>query len=283
LLLRTYLVGDAITLADISVVSALYYPFKFVLDEAARKPYPSVVRWYTTCVNQKEFKAVLGEPVLADAVATSAEAPKAGGAKKDAAKKEEKPKEAPKKEEKPKKKKDEDDDDGADDMAAMAEPKKPDVFSTLPPTTLVLDEWKRTYSNSRNEGYYPSMNWLWANLDKAGYSIWRADYKYNDENKVDWQTSNLISGFLQRCDEVRKYAFGNMAVTGATAPFKVSGIWLIRGQDIKPLIDANPDAEYYEWNKLNVDDEATRTMIGHAWCATEAFEGQPLYDSKIFK
>ncbi len=286
LLLRTYLVGESITLADIALVATLYYPFKLVLDGKAREALPSVTRWFVTCANQKEFLAVLGDVVLADTVMApggKGAAAAAPAAKKEAAKKEAKKEEAaPKaKEEKKPKKKDDDDDDGGDEMAAFLEPKKPDFAAALPPTPLNLDEWKRTYSNSRTEGYYPSMQWLWANLDREGWTLWRATYKYNDENKVDWQTSNLISGFLQRCDEIRKYAFGCMAVLGAAAPFQVSGIWLLRGKEIAPMLEANPDAEYYEWTKIT-DDEETRKLIADYWCATEVINGQTIYDSKIF-
>jgi len=63
---KTYLVGHKITLADIVVVSALLYPFKFVADAAYRKPFPNVMRWFTTCVNQPAFEAVVGTVVLAE-------------------------------------------------------------------------------------------------------------------------------------------------------------------------------------------------------------------------
>jgi elongation factor 1-gamma len=287
LLPRTFVVGNSITLADISLAASLYYPFRFVLDAKARTPYPSVVRWFMTCVNQPAFKDVLGEVTLCTEVLTAAKAGAAAGGKKEEkkeAKKEEKPKaEAKKEEPKPKKKKDDDDDDGGDDMAAFAEPKKANPLDALPPSSMVLDEWKRTYSNMRTEGYYPSMPWFWEHLDRAGYTLFEAKYKYNEENKVDWQTSNLVGGFIQRCDEVRKYAFGSMVVLGDAAPFEVSGIWLMRGKDIKPMLEANPDAEYYEWTVLDPEDAATRTKVADYWCAAEKIGDKAIYDSKIFK
>jgi len=281
LLLRTYVVGESITLADICLVAALYYPFKFVLDEKARSSYPNVVRWYFTCANQKEFKTVLGEVAFADTVATSATP---GTTKKEEPKKEKAAAPAPAPKPKEDKKKKDEDDDGAPEDDVPKEPKKPDVFASLPPTPLVLDEWKRTYSNSRSVNYYPSMEWFWQNLDRAGYSLWKCEYKYNDENKVDWQTSNLIGGFIQRCDEVRKYAFGSMVVAGTQAPYLVSGIWLIRGLDIQPLIAANDDASCYNWTKLDPENLQTRKEVADYWCATENLtDGSVIYDSKIFK
>ena len=61
---KKYLVGDSITLADIVVASALVYPFKLVCDSKYLKPYGNVVRWFTGCVGQAEFKAVIGDVVM---------------------------------------------------------------------------------------------------------------------------------------------------------------------------------------------------------------------------
>lgn len=175
LLLKTYLVGESITLADITVVSALYYAFKFVLDEKARAKYPNVVRWFVTCANQSAFKAVLGDVVFAT------EELKAGKVK--AEKKAEKKveKKVEKKEEKAEK---------AEAPAAEAKPKDP--FESLPPTSLNLDEWKRTYSNSR-PNFYASMDWFWQNYENEGWSLWKSSYNYNSDNTVDWQVCNRLS------------------------------------------------------------------------------------------
>ncbi|KAM9591740.1 valine--tRNA ligase-like [Morphnus guianensis] len=58
---RTFLVGDGVTLADVTVTCALLPPFQHVLDAAARAPFPSVTRWFLTCVGQPHFRAVLGD------------------------------------------------------------------------------------------------------------------------------------------------------------------------------------------------------------------------------
>ncbi len=53
--------NDQVTLADITVASALVYPFKLVCDAGYLKPYGNVMRWFKSCVDQTEFKAVIGE------------------------------------------------------------------------------------------------------------------------------------------------------------------------------------------------------------------------------
>lgn len=71
LLTRTYLVGERITLADIAVACNLLNPYKYVLDPEYRKPFVNVNRWFTTLINQPEFKAVLGNVELCSKPAQS--------------------------------------------------------------------------------------------------------------------------------------------------------------------------------------------------------------------
>lgn len=49
---HTFLVGERITLADIIMVCQLFYPMKFIMDAKYRAPFPSLMRWFLTCVNQ---------------------------------------------------------------------------------------------------------------------------------------------------------------------------------------------------------------------------------------
>ena len=64
LLTRTFLVGERVTLADISVCCDLFLVYKHVLDPATRAPYGNVNRWFMTCINQPQFKKILGEVSL---------------------------------------------------------------------------------------------------------------------------------------------------------------------------------------------------------------------------
>jgi elongation factor 1-gamma len=103
---KTYVVGHKITLADISLVSALVYPFKFVAEASYRSAFPNVMRWFITCVNQPQFEAVIGKVVLCEKELALPAGGAAGdkkdnkGEKKEKAPKADKPKEEKKKEEK---------------------------------------------------------------------------------------------------------------------------------------------------------------------------------------
>jgi hypothetical protein len=63
-------------------------------------------------------------------------------------------------------------------------------------------------------------------FDSAGWSVFRGDYKYNDECKVLFMTSNLIAGFIQRTEEIRKWLFGTLTIRGVEGCFSFSSIVL---------------------------------------------------------
>merc|ERR1712228_1057446 len=125
---------------------------------------------------------------------------KAGGDKK------EKGGKAPKSEKKkePEKKKEEKKEEPADDIPA--EPKKKDPFESMPKGTFDLEEWKRFYSNNDED---ESIKWFWEHFDHENYSIWRGDYKYNDELTMVFMSCNLIGGMFQRLEKLKKNAFAS--------------------------------------------------------------------------
>lgn len=295
---KTYLVGEQITLADITVVSALLYPFKFVADASFRAPFVNVQRWFETCVHQPQFEAVIGQVVLCETELTAGGAaalpnPAAGaapaGGKKEKKEKADKPKKE--KAEKPKKEKaaapapapapagnDEEEEDLVPKEKKEKHPLQ--VLDETAPSALKGDVWKKMYSNTDN--YAATMEEFWKIYDAEGWSIWRCDYKYNEENQVVFMTSNLVGGFIQRSGDIRKWAFGVMWVLNEDKPYNVKGCWLIRGQSIQPLLDVNPDAEYYEWRKLGTSD-AEKAMVQELWCSEEQVEGAKVQDCKVFK
>ncbi|GCB66370.1 hypothetical protein scyTo_0014992 [Scyliorhinus torazame] len=66
--LRTYLVGEGVTLADIAVSCSLLLPYKHAFEPDFRKPYVNVNRWFLTCVNQAEFTRALGAVRLCEKI-----------------------------------------------------------------------------------------------------------------------------------------------------------------------------------------------------------------------
>ncbi|XP_060711454.1 elongation factor 1-gamma [Hemiscyllium ocellatum] len=283
---RTFLVGERVTLADITVVCSLLWLYKQVLDPSFRQPYTNMNRWFITCINQPQFKAVLGEVKLCDKMAQF-------DAKKYAElqpKKEKAPKELkePKPHEKKEKKKEEpapEEEQDACDEALASQPKAKDPFAHLPKSPFILDEFKRKYSNE--DTLSVALPHFWEHFDKEGWSIWYGEYKYPAELTLAFMSCNLISGMFQRLDKLRKNAFASVILFGGNNDSSISGIWVFRGQELAfPMSpDWQVDYESYSWRKLDVDSEECRTMVKEyfAWEGEFKHVGKPFNQGKIFK
>ncbi|KAL5724858.1 hypothetical protein ACHQM5_008068 [Ranunculus cassubicifolius] len=163
-------------------------------------------------------------------------------------------------------------------------PKAKNPLDLLPPSKMVLDDWKRLYSNTKSNFREVAIKGFWDMYDPEGYSLWFCDYKYNDENTVSFVTLNKVGGFLQRMDLARKYAFGKMLIIGNEPPYKVKGLWLFRGQEIpKFVMEECYDMELYEWTKVDISDEAQKERASQMIEDYEPFEGEALLDAKCFK
>jgi len=282
---RTFLVGQRISLADIVVAADLYRLYQRVLDAGFRKPFVHTNRWFLTVVNQPEFKSVAGDIKLAEKmeVAPKVEAAAAAPAEKKEGKKEkakeEKPKEQPKKEEKKKEK----DADEEEENEFEEKPKGKNPLDALPPSKLNLEEWKRVYSNkdTRKE----AMPWFWETYDPEGFSIWIGDYKYNDELERILMTSNLLGGFIQRLDKLRKYGFGTMIIFGQEPKLQVAVCFLFRGSEVPAEMKECDDSEHYNWRKLNTSDPSEKELVNDFWAWEGTFGGKylPYNSGKTFK
>lgn len=278
LLTRTYLVGNSVSLADVVVSTSLLQLYQLVLDPAFRKDFVNTNRWFVTIVNQPEVKAVLGEVKLAEKAAV---APAAAKEKKEKAPKEPK---APKQEKKPEKKEEKPaaaDDEGEEEDYEKDDKKKKNPLDDLPKSSFILDEWKRMYSN--NDTRTVAAPWFWEHLDKEGYSLWFAEYKYNDELSKVFMTSNLIGGFFQRLEKLHKYAFGSMIIFGEEPQLSVSGAWLFRGQDVPEDMKACDDFEHYNWKRVDLNNEAEKKLVIDYFAWDGELGGKKFNAGKVFK
>jgi len=284
LLTRTFLVGERVTLADISVACTLLSLYKQVLDPSFRKPFLNVSRWFTTVVNQPNAKAVLGEVQLCTKMAEFdakkfAEFSGKGDNKKT---KEKAPKQEKKKEEKPKaekKKKEEE-----DDMMDMLMPaKKKDPLDELPKGSFDLEQWKRFYSNNDEE---ESVKWFWEHFDSENYSIWKGDYNYNDELTLVFMSCNLIGGMFQRLEKMKKNAFASCCLFGENNNSSISGVWIWKGQKLAFDLseDWQIDCGSYTWTKLEPTSEETKKLVSQYWkWEGEDAQGRKFNEGKILK
>ncbi|KAK7328339.1 hypothetical protein VNO77_22443 [Canavalia gladiata] len=274
---NTYLVGHSVTLADIILTCNLYLGFTKLLVKSFTSEFPHVERYFWTLVNQPNFRKILGQVKQIESL------PPIQSAKKPSQPKESKPKakDEPKKAAKPVAEKPKEE---AAEEEEAPKPKPKNPLDLLPPSKMILDEWKRLYSNTKTNFREVAIKGFWDMYDPEGYSLWFCDYKYNDENTVSFVTLNKVGGFLQRMDLARKYAFGKMLVIGSQPPFKVKGLWLFRGQEIPQfVIDECYDMELYDWTKVDISDETQKERVNQMIEDYEPFEGEPLLDAKCFK
>ena len=147
-LVHTFLVGERITLADLFTASLIARGFEYVLDKQWRQENPNTSRWYETITNQPVWKAVVEKPTMIE------EAVKYTPPKKDKAPKAEAAPAVPKAEKKPKAKEVDEDEEEAPQEA----PKQKHPLEALPKPELILDDWKRKYSN---EDTPVALSWFW--------------------------------------------------------------------------------------------------------------------------
>jgi elongation factor 1-gamma len=242
---QTYLVGERLSLADIFGAGLIARGFEYFFGKEWRAAHPNVSRWYETVYNQPIYSAVVPEFSLLDAPKLTNVPPK----KPEQPKKEAK-KEAPKPAAEP----------AAEEEAPAPKPKHP--LDALPKASIPLDEWKRQYSNNDTP---VALKWFWENINFEEYSIWKVDYKYNDELTLTFMSSNLIGGFNNRLEASRKYLFGCASVFGQNNDSVIQGAFVIRGQDYLPVFDVAPDYESYEFTKLDPTKPEDREFVELQW------------------
>jgi len=144
-----------------------------------------------------------------------------------------------------------------------------------------IDEWKRQYSNNSSD---VSNAWFWHNLDRSGYSIWFCNYLYNAELEALFKTCNLVGGFLQRLDKLRKYGFGNMLIfDDGEGHSEISGCWLFRGQEIPAEMTSCDDYVLYKWTKADPENLEDRKKVEAFWSWSGDFGGRKFNQGKTFK
>lgn len=264
LLANTYIVGNQLTVADITLATALVDMFRLVFAPGYLKGFGNVVRWFNLVINQPAVKAVVG-PVEFAKRETHAPKPKKVAAPKK------------KQQQQPKKKA------AKPQQAKKQKPKDP--LMLLPKSKMNLDTVKKLYWAQKpfNPAFFETFD-QW--FDSEGWAFWEMRYNYNSDNTVYWKAQNALGGFTQRCDGARKWAMGAIFLHGKdeeTAPFKISGCYLTRGADKVPqcFMD-NPDAEYYTYTKMDVSTPEGKAKLKAFW-ADQTFEGDNVLDRRHFK
>ncbi|KAM0670430.1 hypothetical protein MY8738_004596 [Beauveria namnaoensis] len=241
---HTYLVGERLSLADLYSAGLISRGFDYFYDAKWRQSHPATTRWYETIVNQPIYSDIVGkvqfiDKALPNVAPKKAEAPKAAPAKA-----------APAAAATP----------AAAEDAPAPKPKHP--CEALGKSSFALDDLKRFYSNNETPD---AMKYFWENVPFDEYSIWKVDYKYNDELTLTFMSNNLIGGFNTRLEGSRKYVFGTASVYGQNNDSVIQGAFVIRGQDYVPVFDVAPDYESYTFTKLDPKKPEDRAFVEDNW------------------
>ncbi|ORY23560.1 hypothetical protein BCR39DRAFT_549190 [Naematelia encephala] len=279
---KTFVVGERITLGDIILVTAVVKAFTGIVDAAARAKLPNLVRYVETVTKHPKLIAIFDNGNIqyteTQAVYQPPAKPKETKAPKEAKPKAEAAPKPPKAPKAPKEKEPEDDD---DEPLVPEEPKAKNPLDDLPKSAFNLEEWKRQYSNldTRKE----ALPWFYEKFDKEGFSIWRVDFKYNEELTLVFMSSNQIGGFFNRLEASRKYLFGSVGVLGKANDSIITGVLVCRGSDYKPVVDVAPDWESYEYKAIDLSNSADKDFFEAAMAWDLVIDGREWADGKNFK
>lgn len=267
----TYLVGERLTAADLFVASCFYRCFTLTFGKKWRSEHPVFMRWFNTVVKSEYLSyffdtlAIVDEPV-------KPQLPAKKETKKDNSAKEETKKAAPK---------------AAEAPAPPAEEKKPKhPLELLGKPALALDEWKRVYSNK--ETREEALPYFWNTFyNDEDWSLWKVEYKYNDELTLTFMSNNLVGGFFNRLSASTKYMFGCAVVYGENNNNGIVGAFLVRGKDAVPAFNVAPDWESYSYTPLDASKEEDKDFINNMWAWDQPVvvngEKKEIADGKVLK
>ncbi|CAK5073017.1 unnamed protein product [Meloidogyne enterolobii] len=296
---KTFLVGERISFADISLAANLLPAYQYVLGEEERKKICNVTRWFQTVINHPGVNEVIGElkfitkpakfndkefekiaGMLSRTVAEEKTSKDKGKKDKGQKQKEQTPKQE--KQQQPKKEKKDEEMDPTEE-AISAQPKFVDPLAALPKGNFSMDGFKRVYSNE--DTATKAIPYFWENFEPENYSIWYAEYKFPQELRLVFMSANLIGGMYQRLEKMKKTSFASVCLFGTDNNSTISGIWIWPGQQLAFELcpDWQVDYESYEWKKLDPKDESTKKMVNEYLLWEGDFAGKKFNQGKIFK
>ena len=263
---KEFVLGNKITLADVTLFRELKYFFQLVFPKGLRdKVFPNVAKWFTKLSETEEVKKVYGKILLCNQPLKPYISEEKKEEKKHEEKKHEK-KEEKHQEEPPKEK------------------KKVNPLDELPPSKLELETFKRAFLNNKNKE--DAMNKFWEVYDPEGYSLWWVEYQnLPTECKILFRTSNSKGMFLQKCDAVRRYAFAVHGVYGVEDDYKIRGMWMFRGKEIPQEMKDNDLYEYLTFRRIDINNPADKQLVHDYWTKldeNDEVEGRKCADVEYF-
>jgi len=199
---------------------------------------------------------------------------------------EKKKEEKPKAEKKPKEDKPKEEPTGEEEEEEKPKKKEKNPLDTLAESKMNLDAVKKLFFSEKpfNPSFFSS---FWSTFDPVGFSVYTITYNFDEENKILFMTGNAVGGFIQRAEDVRKYAFGTLSIIAKdeeSPPYRIVGCWIFRGPGIpKEMMDCD-DYSYYVWTKVDTSKAEVRKRI-EALFTADSLGGptETVIDRRYFK
>jgi len=262
---KTYVVGSSVTLADLELFYIIKPYFELLFVEQIRKQTPHVVDWFNNLAKNQNIIKAYGRVILCKVPHKAPKTEKV--AEKKVEKKVEQPAEKPKTTEE------------------KAEKKKVNPLDVLPPSTFILDDFKREFMNSKDRPAV--MSDFWGKFDPTGFSFWKMKYdKLPSEGKVLFRTKNSMSMFLQKFDQFRKYTFAAHGIYGVEDGYDIRGVWMWRGTEIPEEVKQHDSFEYMFIDRLDSAKPEDKKLIEEYWLNLEEgqmVDGMPVAYVETFK
>ncbi|KAF8305118.1 hypothetical protein TcBrA4_0041300 [Trypanosoma cruzi] len=67
---------------------------------------------------------------------------------------------------------------------------------------------------------------------------------------MQFMTANLIRGWFQRMEHVRKYAFGVALIIGEERRHDIVALWVFRGSGMPAIVRDVEDTELFDWEEV---------------------------------
>ena len=100
-------------------------------------------------------------------------------------------------------------------------------------------------------------------------------------------TNNLKNGHIRNLDDsFRKYCFGAYGVYGVEGNYEIDGIFMWRGPDLSHYWKQHNSFEYFNFAKLDPNDEAVQKMTAEYWMnfkEDELVQGRKVYDAQWYR
>lgn len=137
----------------------------------------------------------------------------------------------------------------------------------LPDTKIPLKQWKGIYMNDHSTSKQQSLSYFWNEFyNNEEWSLWKVDYKYNDEIDAQFKFDNLISGFFNRLLETVKFISGvTIVYRSEEGQIGITGAFVIRGCDYKTAFSSAPEWDSFEYTQLNPESKSDVKFIDQIW------------------